>query len=251
MGKNDNVVISGFILTGTGTKTLILRAMAPSLAEAGVDGVMDDPILDLFDSAGTLIASNDDWRDQQQTGFSDGGDYHDFQPADERESALAVTLQPGTYTTIIRGKDSGTGVALAEIYDFSGNTDSKLANISTRALVQRGDNVLIGGLIVVGETDTKMILRAVGPSLRPYGITNALHDPTLELRDSQGAVVGFNNNWKDDSTQASEIAVSGLAPTNLKESALAITLAPGNYTAIVRGKNNSAGVALFEAYNVQ
>lgn len=215
-----------------------------------MDGALADPTLDLLDATGALIASNDDWRDQQHNGFDAGGRYHDFQPADERESALAIILQPGTYTTIIRGKDGGTGVALAEVYDFSGNADSKLANISTRGLVQTGDNVLIGGLIVTGDADTKMILRAIGPSLVSAGITNALADPILELHDSEGILLGSNKNWNDN-PQASEIAASGLAPAHRRESALVVTLPPGNYTATVRGRKNTRGVALFEAYLVQ
>ncbi len=204
-----------------------------------------------MDAEGALIASNDDWRDGQQSGFAEGGRYHAFQPGNEREAAIAVTLKPGTYTTVIRGKDSSTGVALAEIYDFSGNAHSKLANISTRALVQTGDNVLVGGLIVGGDVVAKMILRAIGPSLVSSGITNRLAAPILERHDSEGTLLGQNNDWKGNSAQATEIAASGLAPASGRESALAVTLAPGHYTAIVRGRKRNNGVALFEAYTVR
>ncbi len=251
VSTGNNAVISGFIITGTGQKTVILRAIGPSLANAGVAGTMADPTLDLYDAKGALIATDDNWRDRQQAGFGQGGRYHAFQPTDESESAIAVTLEPGAYTTVVRGKNRSTGVALAELYDYSRDAGSKLANISARALVQTGDNVLIGGLMVVGEGSTKMILRALGPSLAPYGITNALPDPTLELHDGNGALIGFNNDWRDNAAQAAQIAVSGVAPTNARESAMALTLAAGNYTAIVRGRVNGSGIALFEAYNVQ
>ncbi len=220
------------------------------MGTSGMAGALADPTLELYDSKGGLIASNDNWRDRQQAAFAEGGRYHAFQPTNDLESAIAVTLQPGAYTTIIRGKNDTIGIGLAELYDYSRNAGSKLANISTRAWVQSGDNIMIGGLIIIGQGNTKMLLRVLGPSLIPNGITDAMADPTLELYNSSGTRIAFDDNWRDNSTQAGQIVLSGVAPTNLLESAIVTTLVPGSYTAVVRGKNDTAGVALFELYDI-
>ena len=249
VGVNDNAMITGFIVSGTGQKTVIIRAIGPSLANAGVQGAMTDPTLEVRDSAGNLVATNDNWRDSQQALFIEGGAYAAFQPPNELESAIAIRLNPGAYTVIIRGKNNSTGVALAELYDYSGGLTVRFTNVSTRGFVRTGDNVLIGGLIVRGTGSSDVILRAIGPSLTQYGISNALADPTLEFYDSNGTLIAFNDNWDDDAIQAGRIQRSGFAPPNRYESAMALTLSPGNYTAIVRGKNGSVGVGLFELYD--
>jgi hypothetical protein len=148
----------------------------------------------------------------------------------------------------VRGVNNGTGIGLVEVYDLDLSTGSKLGNLSTRALVQTGDNVLIGGLIITGSGQERVILRAIGPSLARFGIPNPLLDPTLELHDGNGTVIAFNDNWRD--TQQTEIQATGLAPSDDRESAIVRTVAPGNYTAIVRGKNNTIGVALVEVYGL-
>ena len=166
-------------------------------------------------------------------------------PTDDAESAIVMTLDPGTYTAIVRGAHGGTGIGLVEAYDLDQSVDSKLANISTRGLVQTGDNVLIGGFIVLGQSPANTILRALGPSL---SISGALADPTLELHDGNGTLLMSNDDWKTD--QESEIIATGIAPTKAVESAIVATLAPGNYTAIVRGKNNTTGIGLVEVYQL-
>ncbi len=169
-------------------------------------------------------------------------------PIDNLESAILTSLNPGAYTAIVRGVNNGTGIALVEGFDLDRTVVSKLGNISTRALVQTGDNVMIGGLIITGPDSDKVVVRAIGPSLAQYGITNPLADPTLELHNGNGAVIAFNDNWKD--SQQTEIEATGLAPTDDLESAIVATLAPGNYTAIVRGTNNTIGIALVEVYGL-
>ena len=160
-------------------------------------------------------------------------------------------LPPGSYTVILRGRNQLAGVALFEIYDLDDSTASRLANISTRAFVQTGDNVLIGGFILGGSDARNVVVRGIGPSLIRIGLTNALTDPTLELRDSDGTLLLANDNWKDNDAQAHQIKILGLGPRDNRESALIATLQPGRYTAIVAGKNGGVGIGLVEIYNIQ
>ena len=236
-GTGDNVLIGGFIVTGTQPKKVILRAIGPSLS---VPGAMADPTLELHDSNRAVIAANDNWQDSpDKQAIIDST----IPPTNKKESAIVVTLNPGSYTAIVQGANGGTGVALVEVYDLDRAADSKLDNLSTRGLVQTDDDVMIGGVIVLGTEPTNSIVRAIGPSLP---LTGALADPTLELHDGNGAIIASNDNWRD--TQEAEVEAAGLAPTNDFESAIAATLTPGAYTAIVRGKNNTTGVALVEVY---
>jgi hypothetical protein len=241
----DNVMIGGFIITGGGQKKVIVRAIGPSLVNHGITNPLQNPRLELHDHTGAVIASNDNWMNapnKQQ--IIDSG----LAPSNNLESAILTSLNPGAYTAIVSGVNNGTGIALVEGYDLERTAGSKLGNISTRALVETGNNVMIGGLIITGPDSDRVIVRAIGPSLAQHGITNPLQDPTLELHNGNGTVIAFNDNWKD--TQQAEITATGLAPTNDKESAIVRTLAPGNYTAIVRGKNNTIGVALIEVYGL-
>ena len=241
----DNAMIGGFIITGSGQKKVILRAIGPSLINHGITQPLQNPTLELHDHTGALIASNDNWTDapNRQEIINSG-----LAPSNNLESAILTSLNPGAYTAIVRGVNNGTGIALVEGYDLDPTAGSKLGNISTRALVQTGDNVMIGGIMINGLDSDKVIVRAIGPSLAQHGVTNPLHDPTLELHNGEGAVIAFNDNWKD--SQQAEIQATGLAPSNDAESAIVQTLTPGNYTAIVRGKNDTIGVALVEVYGL-
>ena len=242
VGTADNVLIGGFIVTGEGDKNVIVRAIGPSLGDAGISGALADPVLEVHDSTGAIIATNDNWKSTQQDEII----ATTVPPTNDKEAAIVKRLVPGAYTAIVRGKSGGTGVGLVEAFALDGT--AKLANISTRGLVQTGDSVMIGGFIVLNAgMPTDVVVRAIGPSLS--GVANALADPTLELHDGNGALIASNDNWKD--TQKSEIEATGVPPTNDKESALAQTLNAGNYTAIVTGNNNTTGVALVEAYNLQ
>jgi predicted outer membrane repeat protein len=234
----DNVLIGGFIVTGAEAKKVIVRAIGPSLPVAGK---LANPSLELYDSSG-LIVSNDDWKSTQQAEIESTG----LQPPNDLESAIVATLPANAaYTAIMRGANSTTGVGLIEVYDLDRTVDSKLANISTRGLVQTGDNVMIGGLIVLGADPQNVIVRAIGPSLPLPG---KLADPSLELHDGNGALVVSNDNWRSD--QEAEITATGIPPTNDAESAIVRTLMPGNYTAIVSGRNGTNGIALVEAYAI-
>jgi hypothetical protein len=239
----DNALIGGFIITGTQPKRIIVRALGPSLPLAGA---LVNPILELRDGSGVLIRSNDDWRIGGQEGEIIGTT---IPPGNDLESAIVATLPANNspYTAIMRGVNDGTGIGVVEAYDLDQTVDSKLANISTRGLVQTGDNVLIGGFIVLGQNPLRVIVRAIGPSLPVPG---ALGDPTLELRDGNGTLVAANDDWRDDPVEESEINATGIPPSNDLESAIVRNLAPGPYTAIVRGANNMTGVAVVEAYGL-
>ena len=242
----DNVMIGGFIISGTGQKKVIVRAIGPSLTNYGITDPLQNPTLELHDHTGALIASNNDWmtasnkQDIIQSGLA---------PANNLESAILRSLAPGAYTAIVRGVNSGTGIALVEVYDLDPSATSTLGNLSTRSFVQTGDNVMIGGFIITGSGQKKVIVRAIGPSLTNYGITDPLQNPTLELRDHTGALIASNNDWMTASNKQ-EIIQSGLAPANNLESAILRSLAPGAYTAIVRGVNSVTGIALVEVYDL-
>ena len=239
----DNVMIGGFIIAGDVPKKVILRAIGPSLATFGVSGAMADPTLRLYDSTGAVIASNDNWRSDQSQIIEDTG----LAPADDREAALVTTLPPGAYTAVVNGESNNPGVALFEFYDLD-PASSQLVNLSTRGKVETEDHVMIGGFIVSGDQPTKIILRAIGPSLTQLGIPDVLADPTLELHNGDGSLILQNDNWRSDQEQ--QILDSALAPSDDRESAIVATLAPGLYSAIVHGAGNSTGIALFEIYKL-
>jgi hypothetical protein len=246
VGTGDSVLIGGFIITGSASKKVIIRGIGPSLSQFGISGVLADPTLELHDSTGGVIASNNNWGDTQQGEIQDSG----LAPTHDLEAAIAITLAPGPYTAIVAGVSNTSGVGSVEIYDLDSGVGSKLANISTRGLVTTGDNVMIGGTIVVGNMSARMLIRAIGPSLASFGISNTLQDPTLELHDSQGGIIASNDNWVD-SADATAISATTLPPTDDRESAILATVPPGQYTAIVRGSGDSTGVALVEAYQLQ
>ncbi|HYJ04331.1 MAG TPA: PQQ-dependent sugar dehydrogenase [Chthoniobacterales bacterium] len=250
VGTGNDVMISGFIITAGSAKKVILRGLGPSLQQADVPNPLPDPFLELHAGDSSLISANNNWKDNtpaQQLEITS----NQLAPSNDLESAIVATLQPGTYTAIIRGQDNSSGVGLLEVYDVDRAATARLVNISGRASVQTGTNVLISGFIVgqnIGAA--KVIVRGMGPSLAQSGIANPLADPTLELRDNNGALVIGNDNWQDDANQVAQISASGLAPGNAQESAIATSLVPGTYTAIVAGKNGGTGVGLVEVYNL-
>ena len=258
----DNVMIGGFIVQGTEPKKVIIRAIGPELTRYGVPNALANPTLELHDSAGVLIASNDNWVTTIIGGIITANQARDIldsghAPRDPRESAIIADLPAGNYTAIVRGVNNMTGVALVEVYDLSPDTDSVLGNISTRSFVQTGDDVMIGGFIVAGAESKRVIMRAIGPELTQYGVPDVLADPTLELHDRTGALIASNDNWLQTiiggiitSDQVRDIRNSGYAPRSPRESAIIATLPAGRYTAIVRGVNNTTGVGLVEVYDL-
>jgi hypothetical protein len=239
----DRVMIGGFIITGDAPKRVVLRALGPSLAASGISGVLSDPVLELYNSKGVLIVQNDNWVSPLPPDIVASG----LTPKSAAESLIATTLSPGNYTAVLQGAGGTTGVALCELYDID-PTNSQIVNLSTRGEVGTGDEAMIGGFIIGGADPTRILIRALGPSLSALGVSGALSDPVLQLRDAEGSLIFTNDDWRKDQQQ--QILDSGLPPSNDKEAAIIATLSPGDYTVTVRGSGNSTGVSLLEAYNL-
>ena len=246
VGTGNAVLIGGFIINGTVPMQIVVRGMGPSLAGPQVPGPLQDPILELYDGSAALVALNDDWQDSPSDAASIQG--AGLAPANSAESALIRTLQPGSYTAVLRGKNNTTGTGLVEVYDAAQPVGSELANIGTRGAVGTQNDVMIGGFILGGTGVTNVIVRALGPSLSQFCISNVLADPTLEVFTSQGTSLGFNDNWGTD-PNASVVTAKGLAPSDALESALAFMPTPGAYTVIVAGQSGGTGLGLVEVYH--
>ena len=246
VATGDQVSINGFIIRGSAPKKILARAVGPSLAcnHQPIPGRLMDPILELHGSTGSLIFSNDDWTASPQKAQIQASG---LAPNDSREPAIIATLPQGSYTTVIRGKNNTTGISLGEVYLLPPNNASELINLSARALTLTGDDVLIAGLVIGGQTSKQVLVRAIGPELHSHNITGELRDPTLSLYDVNGTALRTNDNWHNAPNHA-QIQTTGLAPNDNRESAILMSLAPGNYTAIVRGVNGTTGVALIEVY---
>lgn len=244
----DNVLIGGFIVTGTDPKRILLRGLGPSLGSQTGNALLN-PTLELHGPNGETLATNDNWKVNDLTQQSQEEDIRatSIPPTDDRESAILATLPANNafYTAIVRGKDDSSGIGLVEAYDLDQAANSQLANVSTRGFVETQDNVLIGGFIV-GNGTSRVIVRALGPSLEKLGVASPLQDPTLTVRDSNGSVALANNDWQQ--TQRTEIEATGIPPSDPRESAIVATLRPDGYTAVVRGVNDTVGVALVEVY---
>ena len=243
-------MIGGFIINGSAPKTVAVRGVGPSLSNFGVTDVLADPTLELRSANGALLAQNDNWQ-------SDAGQAAQLTALglglqNPNEAGIVATLNPGSsYTAILAGKDGGTGVGLVEVYDGNQTADAQLANISTRGFVQSGSNVMIGGFILSGGSNTRVAVRGIGPSLSQAGLSPVLTDPTLELRDGNGILLISNDDWQNDPTSAGQLSAFGLGPQDPKESAIFASLPAGAFTAILAGKSGGTGLGLVEIYNVQ
>jgi hypothetical protein len=251
LGENVTSVIGGFIIGGNISRKVLIRAIGPSLANFGLVPLAD-PTLELYDAAGLIVASNDNWMDTQEQEIIDTG----LEPSNALESAILITLAPGTYTAIIQGNDLNPGIpvptngtALFEIYDVSVTVAEGLDNISTRGAVQGAADPMIAGFIVAESGNLTVVIRAVGPSLQDFGLAG-LSDPRLDLFDSEGNIVASNDNWQD--SQSAEIEATGLAPSDPLEAAILINLSRGAYTAVLSPTESQAhGTALAELYKVE
>lgn len=255
----DRVGIGGFIITGGSSKTVLLRAIGPSLTGSGVPAaeVLADPIMELHGPGAFATITNNNWRDTQEAAIQATG----IPPTDDFESAILATLPPGSYTAIVRGNGATaaarSGIGLVEVYDLDpsvnsptgGGSGSKLANISTRAFSGLNSNIVIAGFILANGGSEGVIVRGLGPSLSSQGVPNLLADPTLELRDTNGTLLVADNDWQDNPAQVTIITAAGLAPSNTLEAAIAATLPPGLYTALLSGLNNGTGIGLVEVYD--
>lgn len=245
IGTGDQVGIAGFIIRGNKTKKVLIRGIGPS---SGVNGALANPFLELRDANNGLLASNDDWGNAPEaaeiaaTGAA---------PTNNLEAAMIRTLNPGqNYTAILKGTGGATGIGLVEVFDLEVDSGPDLANISTRGNVFPDPNLMIAGLIVQGVNLQTIVARGIGPSLTAVGVTGALPDPTLEIRNTQGALLIANDNWKDDPNQATALQQNNIAPSRDEESAIIVNVPAGTYTALLRGKSGSSGVGLVEIYNL-
>ena len=247
VGTGDNALIGGFIMQGAAAKRLMIRGIGPS---SGLPGALADPVLELRNQAGGLVASNNNWGDApNRQDMIDSG----VAPTSDSESGILVVVPSDTnnafYTAIVRGVNNTTGLGLVEVYDLDSGPGSTLLNISTRGQVNVDPEALIGGFFVGGTESKTILVRAIGPSLTPFGVPNALTDPTLEFFNDQGTKLDENNDWETSANKA-QIQSSGLAPTNSKESAVLQTLPAGPYTAVVRGANSGTGIGSVEVYQL-
>ena len=238
----QGVAIAGFIVTGTGSKSVVLRGLGPTLTGAGVSGALADPTLQLVDGSGHPMGFNDNWKDTQQAQIQATG----VAPPNDLESAILGTLAPGNYTAILSGRNDTTGIGLVEVYDVATGAVAELTNVSTRGFVGTDDAVMIGGFITSGAT--QVVVRGLGPTLTEFGVSGTLADPALTLVDSNGNIVRGNNNWKD--SQQVAVQATGLAPPNDLEAAILATVAAGNYTAILSGNGGGTGIGLVEVYKL-
>ncbi|MDQ3199859.1 MAG: aryl-sulfate sulfotransferase [Verrucomicrobiota bacterium] len=246
VASGDEALIGGFIITGTGSKQVVLRAIGPSLADSGVPGVLANPVLTLFDASGQLVATNDDWQsDPGATEIAANG----LAPTDPAEAATIQTLAAGAYTFVVSGQDTSTGIGLVEAYDLSPLADSRLGNLSTRGTVGTGDGVLISGFIVGDVASNAVAIRALGPSLADAGIADPLSDPMLTVYDSNGVALASNDNWQDD-LSAPQVEKNGLAPSDPAEASAILYLPAGSYTTILAGVDGGTGTGLLEIYDL-
>jgi len=247
VGPGVNALIGGFIVSGSDLKTVVLRALGPTLAQTGLLGTLTDPVMTLYNASGIAIETNDNWETGPHASqiAADG-----LAPPDPAESAIRATLAPAAYTAVVTGKDATPGVGLVEVYDLSPSSNSKLANISTRGRVGSGDQVLISGFILGDVRTSTVVLRVLGPTLASLGIDDPLTDPILTVYDSNGTILAGNDNWQDD-PNAVDIDQNGLAPADGAESAVILSLPAGAYTTLAFGANGATGVGLVEVFSLQ
>jgi len=249
VGLGDGVMISGFVITGNEPKSVLLTGRGPSLEQFGVPGALGNPQIYLFDSRQKVIASNDDWGTASNTAaiLASG-----FAPGSTRESAILIQLNPGSYTVHLGGVDGAVGIGLAEVYDLSGGTGtekSRVVNLSTRGVAAGGNEVMIGGFVVVGDAPKRVLIRGIGPLLGDFGVSGFLEDPRLALFDSSGAVISANDNWILSADSAAIVATS-FEPSYPSEASILIWLSPGIYTTHLSGPEGETGVGLVEIYEV-
>ena len=237
-------MIAGFIVSGTGSTTITIRALGPTLAGLGVSGALADPILQIYDGSGNLVTSNDNFADHSSaSAVSSSGKAN----INSLESAVQIVVTPGSYTAVVSGSGGATGNALVEVYnENTSSTTITLSNLSTRGFVGTGASQMIAGFIV--SSNTTVTIRALGPTLTGLGVSGALANPVLQIYDAGGNLVTSNDNFADHSS-ASAVTSSGKANINSLEAALQIAVTPGSYTAVVSGSGGATGNALVEVYD--
>jgi hypothetical protein len=257
-GKDSNTLIAGFVVSGSSKKSILLRAVGPTLIPLGVATALANPRLQLFKGS-AVIFENDDWSSGTSAlaiaaASTRLGAYG--LEAGTKDAALLISLDPGVYTAHVTTSDTSTGVALLEVYDAdeAGEAGAKVVNLSARGPVGRGDDILIVGFVINGSTPKKVLIRGVGPALTALGVTGALGDPKLQLFKGS-TVINENDNWSSGA-DANEVVLAATSSGALgltlgsKDAAILVSLAPGVYSAHVRGVGDTTGVALVEVYDV-
>jgi hypothetical protein len=246
------VLIQGFIVQGPAgsIKKIMVRAIGPSLAPFGISDALANPTLEIRAAGNVLIASNNDWRNTQIGGIITGDQSPEIEggglaPGNNLESAIIANLAPGDYTAVVRGAGNTVGTGLVDAFDLSANSAARLANVATRGLIQPGDGLMIAGFIIQ-QGNVRAVVRAIGPSLSGFGISNALTDTTLQIKDQNGTLQIENDDWQSD--QKAELEATGLQPSDAREAAVVTTLPPGQYTAQIRGKPETTGIGVVEVY---
>ena len=252
-GPGENTLTAGFVITGAATKTVLVRGIGPGLSAFGLTGLLPNPKLTLFDATGKTIATNDDFLSSATpNGLVPA--VSAFPLSNSRDAALVSPLPSGSYTVQLTDSGAGSGVALVEVYEADDNSN-RIVNLSSRAFVGTGASIAIGGISVQGEKPRQFLIRGIGPTLRAFGVNGALGDPVLTLTTALGTIVATNDDW-GSATNAFEIITTSATvgafalPPGSKDSALLISLAPGNYTALIAGANDTTGIALVEVYEV-
>jgi hypothetical protein len=254
VGTGANILIPGFVISGSGNETLLIRADGPSLAGFGVAGTLAQPVLAVFDSNGNTVASNTGWGTNTNPAqiASVAASVGAFSFASgSADSAVLVTLPAGAYTVHISGVNNGTGVALAEVYEVA-YTGTRLGNISTRASVGTGGNIEIAGFVIQGSGTDQLLIRADGPVLAQFSVSGVLAQPILTLIQGASTIVASNTGWANSAaiTAATTLAQTFQFPAGSADSALVENLPAGSYTAQISGVNSTTGVALAEVYEV-
>jgi hypothetical protein len=245
VGAGDGVAIAGFVISGSSSKKVAVRALGPSLSGFGISSPLADPMLTLVRSSDqTVVASNDSWQqDNNAAQLSAAG----FAPSNGSEAAVLVTLPPGAYTAVVSGANGTVGTSIVEVYEVDA-PQAPAINLSTRGQILDGDDVMIGGFVVGGAYPQTVVIRALGPSLAAFGVEGTIANPSVTLvRMADNTVVATNDDWAS-SPNAARLSSTGFAPSDPRESAILVTLEPGAYTAIVRGADGSTGVGMVEVY---
>ena len=251
-GSDNNTLIMGVVLSGSSQKTMVLRGVGPALAASGVNGFLSDPQLRLFNSVGVQVQSNDDWGGGTTLTNAFASVGLAPLPANSRDSALLLTLNPGVYTSQLTSS-AGIGIGLMELYDAGSASDStRMTALSVRGAVGSGENVLIVGFVISGTGTKQVVIRGLGPGLTTAGVTGVLTDPQLALFNSSGQQIAINDNWGGGASLVTAFASVGLPslPATSLDSALLVTLPTGVYTVQLSGVNGTTGVGLLELYEM-
>lgn len=259
VGSGERSMIAGFIIGGTGAKDVLVRGVGPQLKQFGIKEAVVDPLLTVFDAGGKEVASNDDWAGTpERTAYDAAAAAMNLFPLDPagHDSALYLRLAPGTYSAVLNSKGAAGGVGLIEVYEREPGPDARFINLSTRVFAKgEGETMAIPGIIVAGTESRAVLIRAVGPTLGQYAVSDTLYDPVLTLVDIAGNVLEVDDDWQENDNcqellrRTLQVGAFPL-PSGSRDAAIVRTLPPGAYTALVRDRLGGSGVVLLEAYVV-